>query len=87
MSDERELLHRLNQTIAQVIEFYTRAADLTVMVNAVWTARDVLAHVLFWHESFARNVSALAHGMKPTPVRSHCRRRRHIHRGWQISSV
>ena len=28
-----------------------------------------MAHVTFWHESFARNVDDLVHGRRPTPLR------------------
>jgi hypothetical protein len=30
-----------------------------------WSAKDTLGHIAFWHESFARNVSALASGREP----------------------
>jgi hypothetical protein len=29
----------------------------------------VLAHIVFWHESLARNVADLAAGRRPTPLR------------------
>jgi hypothetical protein len=30
-----------------------------------WSAKDTLGHIAFWHESFARNVSALVSGREP----------------------
>jgi len=30
-----------------------------------WSAKDTLGHIAFWHESFARNVSALANHRDP----------------------
>ena len=30
-----------------------------------WSVKDTLGHILFWHESFARNVAALADGREP----------------------
>ncbi len=38
-------------------------------VDDAWTVRDVLAHIAFWHESFARNVDDLAQGRPPRPLR------------------
>ncbi|MCC7053190.1 MAG: DinB family protein [Gemmatimonadaceae bacterium] len=34
-----------------------------------WSATDVLAHVTFWHESFARTVRALSAGAVPDVLR------------------
>lgn len=38
-------------------------------VDDSWAVRDVVGHVTFWHESFARNVDDLVHGRRPTPLR------------------
>ncbi|MFT3942299.1 MAG: hypothetical protein QM705_00545 [Ancrocorticia sp.] len=43
--------------------------DLGVMVNHRWNARDLLAHIVSWHESFARNLELLAAGKPPDPPR------------------
>jgi hypothetical protein len=47
------------------------AANLSpdMIVDDAWTVRDVVGHITFWHESFARNVDDLAHGRPPTPLR------------------
>ena len=39
------------------------------MVYTYWTAKDVLGHVTFWHESFAKNLRDLSEGVKPNPLR------------------
>ena len=39
------------------------------MVYELWSASDVLAHLTFWHESFARNVADLVNGRKPAPLK------------------
>jgi hypothetical protein len=39
------------------------------LVDDSWAVRDVVGHVTFWHESFARNVDDLVHGRRPTPLR------------------
>ncbi len=43
--------------------------DLEVLTTGEWSARMVLAHIVFWHESFGRNVADLAAGRQPTPLR------------------
>ncbi len=39
------------------------------MVYELWSAKDILAHLTFWHESFSRNVLDLANGRKPTVLK------------------
>ena len=39
------------------------------MVYEEWTAKDVLGHITFWHESFARNISDLVSDIKPAPLK------------------
>jgi hypothetical protein len=34
-----------------------------------WTAKDLLGHIVFWHESFARNVHDILSDLKPTPLK------------------
>ena len=42
------------------------------MVDTRWTSRDVVGHLAFGHESFARNVGDLGHGRVPTPTSRSC---------------
>lgn len=44
-----------------------RSPDLSL--GDAWTVRDVVGHLAFWHESFARNVDDLVHGRQPSPLR------------------
>ena len=69
MGKREILLEHLNETAAQMIAIYQNMADADWMVYDDWTARDVLAHLTFWHESFARNLSDLVGGIKPTPLK------------------
>jgi hypothetical protein len=62
-------LQRLNETVAQLLGVYQTLPDPDAMVYELWSARDVLAHLAFWHESFARNVGDLVNGRKPTPLK------------------
>ncbi len=63
------LLERLNDGVAHVLDIYKSLPNPNIMVYELWTAKDVLSHLTFWHESFARNVSDLVQDIKPTPLK------------------
>jgi hypothetical protein len=69
MESRETLLQRLNETVAQLLGVYQNLPDPDAMVYELWSARDVLAHLTFWHESFARNVDDLVNGRKPMPLK------------------
>lgn len=56
-----ELTQQVDALIACV-----RAVDAErLLVNRLWTAKEVLCHVTFWHESLARNLDAVARHQQP----------------------
>lgn len=63
------LLKKLNTTVSQVLDIYQTMKDPEIIVYEDWSAKDVLGHITFWHESFARNVRDLVNGVKPTPLK------------------
>lgn len=68
--DQREILIcALNTTVAQLLGVYKSMYDPDVMVYEFWSAKDILAHLTFWHESFSRNVLDLVNGRKPTVLK------------------
>jgi hypothetical protein len=69
VSDRRVLLEALDQTVAAFVEVCGGAPDPAMMVNREWTVKDVAAHVTFWHESFARNLSDVVAGVPARPLR------------------
>ena len=69
MDSPEILLQRLNETAAQLLDIYQNVPDTDGMVYELWSARDVLAHLTFWHESFARNANDLVNGRKPIPLK------------------
>ena len=70
MTEKRQLLlEQLNDVVADLLRVYKNMPDPEMMVYELWTAKDILAHLTFWHESFARNVRDLAQGTKPTPLK------------------
>jgi len=70
MEASREnLLERLNKTVDALFAIYQGLSEPQVMIYELWSAKDVLAHLTFWHESFACNVNDLTNGRKPTPLK------------------
>ena len=69
MTTREELLARLTQTVEELIAVGRQLPDVETAVYDGWTAQDVLGHIAFWHESFARNVDDLVHDRKPTPLK------------------
>jgi hypothetical protein len=63
------LLAELDSAVERLLTAAAANASADVLVDDVWAVRDVVGHVTFWHESFARNVDDLAHGRRPTPLR------------------
>ena len=63
------LLKQLNRTMARLIDVYQNMANPETEIYEGWTAKNILGHITFWHESFARNVSDLVNGCKPTPLK------------------
>ncbi len=69
METREALLQHLNEAVAQLLDVYQNVANLDIVVYEGWTAKDILGHITFWHESFARNVSDLVNDIKPTPLK------------------
>jgi hypothetical protein len=59
------LLQQLDDAVEQIIRAVTELEDPELVRVDEWSAKDTLGHIAFWHESFARNVSALASGRQP----------------------
>jgi hypothetical protein len=66
MVDER--LTELEDALAELVAVARAVPDSAAVTTGEWTARDVVAHLVFWHESFARNVADLAAGRRPRPL-------------------
>jgi hypothetical protein len=74
LADRSELAVRagLLAELDSAVERFLAAAGSApedALVDGTWTVQDVVGHVTFWHESFARNVDDLIHGRRPTPLR------------------
>jgi hypothetical protein len=62
------LLAELDSAVERLLAAAASAPD-DALVDGLWTVHDVVGHLTFWHESFARNVDDLVHGHRPTPLR------------------
>jgi len=69
METKEILLKQLNETISQLFDVYKNMANPEIAVYEEWTAKDILGHIVFWHESFARNVRDIVNDIKPTPLK------------------
>jgi hypothetical protein len=63
-----ELLAELDLAVEQLLAAAANVSE-DVLVDGSWAVRDVVGHVTFWHESFARNVDDLVHARRPMPLR------------------
>ncbi|MEQ8909520.1 MAG: hypothetical protein RIC95_10035 [Vicingaceae bacterium] len=59
----------LRNELEQLIDFFGKGFDYYNMVYEFWNAKDILGHITFWHESFARNIADLGKGNKPKPLK------------------
>ncbi len=68
METKTELRDRLSKTVKELITTCQQLPDVNAVIYEGWSAKDILGHVTFWHESFARNVDDLAHDRQPHPL-------------------
>lgn len=61
-------VERLRSELEKLIAFFERGLDYDKMIYEFWNAKDILGHIVFWHESFARNISDVGKGIKPAPL-------------------
>ena len=62
-------LEMLRTELERLFTLFEEGFDHQTMVYEHWNAKDILGHLTYWHESFARNISDLGMGIKPTPLK------------------
>ncbi|UII77057.1 hypothetical protein LV716_04505 [Flagellimonas sp. HMM57] len=67
--DIKDSLKRLNETIEDVYLFFSKEYDYSKRINTLWSAKDILGHLVFWHESFERNLKCVATELKPNVLK------------------
>jgi hypothetical protein len=58
----KELLTLEQDIINHLITLFSIKNDFNKIIYTDWTAKDVLAHIVMWHESFADNLVNLING-------------------------
>jgi predicted DNA-binding protein YlxM (UPF0122 family) len=60
----------LEQNIVKdIVVFFNSERDFNKIIYTEWSAKDVLAHIVMWHESFANNLSAIINKTEPKLLR------------------
>jgi uncharacterized protein with von Willebrand factor type A (vWA) domain len=59
-----ETIARLHTTIASFTQFIQELPD-ELLQPAGWGAREILAHIVFWHEIHAATIEAICNGREP----------------------
>lgn len=68
------LVDTLERRVDDIVFLYCQHGfDSYASVYPEWTAKDVLAHIVFWHESFARSLESISGGGKATPPKGNLR--------------
>ena len=69
MNNRRDSLQQLTEQVNALIACLRSINTPSIMVYTLWSAKDVLCHITFWHESFARNLRAVANHDHPSPLK------------------
>ncbi|TRX46395.1 hypothetical protein FNH22_31000 [Fulvivirga sp. M361] len=62
-------LSKLQDKVGEFISFFQQDLSFDTMIYTHWSARNVLGHITFWHESFACNLLDLIQNRPPNPLR------------------
>ena len=58
----KNLLKMEQNIVNELLTFYNNKHNFNVIIYTDWTAKDVLAHILMWHDSFANNIVDIING-------------------------
>jgi len=65
----RFALHNVHRAVEDIVRLVKMPEfDLSTPVNHRWDMKDMLAHLVAWHESFAKNLVLLSKGAPPDPL-------------------
>jgi uncharacterized damage-inducible protein DinB len=60
----KDILKMEQDIVNTVLTFFNNKHDFDKIIYTEWTAKDVLSHIVIWHESFANNIVDLINGNK-----------------------
>jgi hypothetical protein len=52
----KDLLKKEQDIVNDLLTFFNNKHNFNKIIYTDWTAKDVLAHIVMWHESFANNI-------------------------------
>lgn len=64
-----EYKEQLGDIVSKFISFFNQKYDFDRIIYTDWIAKDILGHVVMWHESFARNIDDIINGRKLNPLK------------------
>ncbi|MCE1252315.1 MAG: hypothetical protein LWX83_02065 [Anaerolineae bacterium] len=73
MPTRLQLLTELDEAVNQLVVTAKNSQNPDRLIYEEWTVKDIVAHLTFWHESFARNVYDLACNQPPRPLKGRLR--------------
>jgi hypothetical protein len=62
-------LKELSNSVKDLVQFFKKELDFNQMIYTHWSMKDILGHLTFWHESFAKNLQDLTDSVKPNPLK------------------
>lgn len=68
LQNRKLLLTVLSQTVESVVKTYEGFSNYHFRIDDQRTAKDVLAHIVFWHENFSSNTFNVSHNIAPKPL-------------------
>ena len=61
----KELLLLEQNIVNDLLRFFDNEHDFSKIIYTDWTAKDVLAHIVMWHESFVNTITAIINETEP----------------------
>jgi hypothetical protein len=58
----KDLLKMEQNIVNDLLTLFNNKHDFNKIIYTDWTAKDVFAHIVMWHESFANNIIDLING-------------------------
>ena len=74
MNELEKALLREQEALAEFKKLYSISGfNYEIMINQDWSAKDYLSDVVYWHESFARNIADVGDKRRPHPIQESLR--------------
>ena len=61
------LISSVEQTVQTAVAFFQANAESEARVVGIWTPREVLCHMIYWHQATLDGINSVAGGGDPLP--------------------